>query len=263
MTLITLTTDFGLVDTYVGAMKGVILNIAPDAAIVDICHEIPPQDVMAGALALESAAGYFPEGTLHVAVVDPGVGGERAAVAVEARRYTYVGPDNGLFTLILRRDPVLRAVRLTNPAYRRHPVSATFHGRDVFAPAAAYLAQGVRLEELGEPVGALVSLNIPEPAESGGELTGQVLHVDRFGNLVTSVTADTWGRRSGGLDPSAVRVQVGGVGVGPIRSTYVDVAPGEPVAYFGSGGRLEIGVRNGSAAATLDAARGSAFTIRR
>ncbi len=161
MPIITLTTDFGFRDTFAGVMKGVILSIAPAAQIVDLCHGIPPQDILAGALALEESAAFFPRGTIHVAVVDPGVGSDREAIAVETERAFYIGPDNGLFDLVVKKERLKRAVKLQNPRYRLPAVSATFHGRDIFAPAAAHLANGVALDEFGAPIAPLTELAIP------------------------------------------------------------------------------------------------------
>jgi S-adenosylmethionine hydrolase len=258
MRIITLTTDFGQSDPFVGIMKGVILGIAPQAAIVDLCHGIPPQNITAGALALEAALGYFPPGTIHVGVVDPGVGGSRAAVAIETGRAIYVGPDNGLFSLALLQDSMVRAVHLTNPAYHCHPVSATFHGRDIFAPVAAHLANGVPLKEFGEPVEELVSLDLSEPDLVPDALVAHVLHSDRFGNLITDLRAD---------HPLSVRVHnsplifVGGATIKGVSRTYSDVPDGLPVAYFGSGGRLEIGICNGSASEVYGVTPGGTILI--
>lgn len=250
MAIITLTTDFGATDNFAGVMKGVILGIAPDAAIIDLCHEIPPQDILAGALALESAVDYFPPGTIHLAVVDPGVGSERAAIAVETDRFILVGPDNGVFTLAVDKCGQFQAVELTNPEFHLSPLSATFHGRDIFAPVAAHIAKGARLFELGEPVEQLCRIALPVPKTHGFVLEAQVLRSDRFGNLITNLTQARYDAWMAGRVQSA-RVQIGETTVGEIRRTYADVEPGAPVAYFGSGGRLEIGVRNGSAAQVM------------
>ena len=186
--LITLTTDFGLRDPFVGIMKGVVLSICPSARLVDLTHEIPPQDVLAGGLALEAAAPFFPAGTVHLAVVDPGVGTTRRAIAIRAGGFYLVGPDNGLFTFALDGDG-WTAVALTAPEYRLANVSRTFHGRDVFAPAAAYLASGVPLERLGPTVSDPERLRRPACRLEDGELVGEVLDADRFGNLRTSIPA--------------------------------------------------------------------------
>lgn len=261
--LISLTTDFGTFDTCVAQMKGVIAGIAPQANVIDGTHDIPPQDVLAGALALEAMVEAFPAGTIHVAVVDPGVGSDRAAVAVRTQRFTLVGPDNGLFTLALQHHPPTAIISLTHPAYHRAPVSPTFHGRDIFAPAAAHLASGVALQDLGESVSTLVNLNVPEPVESQDSLIAIVLRADRFGNLVTNLTRecyDDWLVRFGHPD---VAVSLNRQTVGPIRATFADAEPGKPLAYFGSSNRLEIAVRNADAASLLSVTRGDRLTLTR
>lgn len=245
--MITLTTDFGTTDTYVAQMKGVIAGIASDARVIDGTHDIPPQDILAGAIALDSLVDVFPDGTIHVAVVDPGVGSQRAAVAVKTERFTLVGPDNGLFTLVLDRYPPTAIVSLTNPDYHRDPVSATFHGRDIFAPVAAHLAAGIAIHKLGEPVNTLINLNIPQPEASSDGLSVLTLTADRFGNLITNLTQAFFSDWLTRANAKGVTVSVKGHVIGPVRRTFADVQPGEPVAYFGSSGRLELAVRNGSA----------------
>jgi hypothetical protein len=244
--VITLTTDFGQMDGYVGAMKGVILGICPQAEMVDISHKIHPQAVQQAAYVLSTAAVYFPPGTVHLVVVDPGVGSERRPIAVEAKRATYVGPDNGVFGLAFAQDPARRAVHLTDPQYRQSPVSATFHGRDIFAPATAHLACGTPIEELGEPLALseLVELPIASPRpQPGGGWQCAVLHVDQFGNLITNFRLPA--PRQG------LRIGLGGRWIEQISRTFADVEPGELVAYAGSSGYLEIAVRGGSAAEFL------------
>jgi len=258
--IVTLTTDFGTADTFVGVMKGVILSLAPDAVLVDLTHEIPPQDAMAGALALESAVEYYPRGTLHVAVVDPGVGTDRLPIAISTERATFVGPDNGIFTLALRKTPLRQAVRLSNSTYFRHPVSATFHGRDIFASVAGHLAAGVPFRSLGDPIDRVVELALPEPKWKGEELELRVLWIDRFGNLVTNLDRPTFDRT--GL-PESVTLHAGGLTVHGICRTFGDVGRGEPVAYFGSGGRLEVAVREGSAQEASGARRGDCVVLTR
>jgi S-adenosylmethionine hydrolase len=185
--IITLTTDFGTRDGYVGAMKGVILGVAPTASVVDISHEISPQDVAEGAFVLASACPCFPPATIHVAVVDPGVGTERRGVLIETERYVLIGPDNGLFSGVLAVDPLVRAVSLENPSLMRPDVSATFHGRDVFAPAAAHIARGVPVAEFGPEVASPVELNLWRAESTSGCVTGRVVHIDGFGNCVTNI----------------------------------------------------------------------------
>ena len=254
MAVITLTTDFGTRDTYVAEMKGVILSITRDVHLVDITHEIAPQDVLEGALTLQAASPRFPASTIHVAVVDPGVGTARRALAVAAADQLFVGPDNGLFTPFLG-DRRWRAFELVAPEFRERAVSHTFHGRDIFAPAAAHLARGIEPARLGPPVTDPVRLDWPEPRVSEGRVAGAVLHVDRFGNLVTSIRADAIGP----LGPG-VAVRVAGKSV-PLVRTYGDLRPGNPGALFGSTDRLEIAVNAGSAARALRAGRGTPVVV--
>jgi S-adenosylmethionine hydrolase len=246
--VIALTTDFGQADGYVGIMKGVMLGICPQAVLVDVCHEIRPQAVRQTAFVLESASPFFPVGTVHVVVVDPGVGTDRRPVVVTTDVATYVAPDNGVLSLILAQGSARTAVHLTEPRYRLIPVSATFHGRDIFAPAAAHLACGVDPHEMGDEIGLseLVALNDLEPVrQSEGSWLGEVVHVDRFGNLVTSFRATQVATRHS--------IQIAGEQIPSLSRTYADVSPGDLVAYVGSSGYLEIAVREGSAATTLGA----------
>ena len=257
--VITLTTDFGLRDPFVGIMKGVLLSICPSARLVDLTHEVEPQDVLGGGLALEAAVPYFPPGTVHLAVVDPGVGSARRAIAVRAGGYYLVGPDNGLFTFVLEADG-WTAVSLTAPEYRLAEVSRTFHGRDVFAPAAAYLAAGVPLERLGPPVPDPVLLRRPGCRLEGGELVGEVLDADRFGNLITSIPAARLGEVAG---PGRLAVDVAGRRLRGPLGAYAEGGVGEAAVIVGSTGRLEIFVRAGSAREELGAGRGAIVRVRR
>lgn len=256
--MITLLTDFGTADGFVAAMKGVIATRAPGAVIVDATHDVPPQDVRAGAFALLGYAFYFPTGTVHVAVVDPGVGSARRAIAVEAGGRWYVGPDNGLFTGIYDREPGWRAWHLTEDRFFEHPVSATFHGRDVFAPVAAALASGIAPTELGAPIDDPVRLAWAAVRIDEGRIRGEVIHVDRFGNLVTNVS-----RADAGADgiPRDARISVADRRIGGLLGTFAEARGGEPFALWGSAGLLEIAVAGGSAAMTLAAGRGSEITI--
>jgi len=255
---ITLTTDFGTQDAFVGAMKGVILSLAPLARIVDISHDVPAQDVVAGALILEAACRYFPKGTIHLAVVDPGVGSRRAAIGIQTDNFCFVGPDNGLFDLALRveerRDPdaVLierRAIQLTQSSFHRRAASPTFHGRDIFAPVAAWLANGNILSQMGEPLTTRIKLNLPEPVSipDGLELRG--LRADRFGNVVTNLTRfdfQRWNDAGRGIE-----IRIGEIKIRSLSRTYSDVPSGEWVAYFNSADRLEMGIHGGRAANAL------------
>ncbi|HEX7127860.1 MAG TPA: SAM-dependent chlorinase/fluorinase [Thermodesulfobacteriota bacterium] len=250
-TIITFTTDFGLVDGWVAAMKGVVLSLAPDAQLVDVTHAVPPQDVRAGAFVLGTTWSAFPAGTIHVAVVDPGVGTGRRGLALEMQGHRFVGPDNGLFTFPLRMAEAagapVRAVSLDRPEFHAAEVSATFHGRDVFAPVAGHLAAGRALGELGSAIDprSLVRLGV----QAAGA-RGEVLHVDRFGNLITSLAPPR--------TPARVRLPGAGPAAAALRlvRTFADVPPGEAAALVGSSGLVEIVVNQGHAAQRFAARRG-------
>ncbi|MBV9850722.1 MAG: SAM-dependent chlorinase/fluorinase [Armatimonadetes bacterium] len=255
--LITLLTDFGTRDTFVGVMKGVILSIAPDARLVDLTHHVPPQDVHAGAFALKTAYRYFPPGTVHLVVVDPGVGGARRPIAAHIGEWFFVGPDNGLLSHVLARETLHRAVTLDNARYHL-PVSRTFHGRDIFAPAAACLAAGTALESLGTPTERLLTLPLSHPVLRSEQIISHVVYVDVFGNVFTDVTediAETWG---------GIEVEIGGGRHIPGNAaSYSDVPEGQPLALFGSSGHLEIAVRNGNASRQLGLHVGDTVRLRR
>jgi len=250
--LVALTTDFGLEDVYAGVMKGVILSLCPEARVLDITHGVPAQDVLAGCLALEAARPFLPPGTVHAAVVDPGVGTARAAVAVRTERDTFVGPDNGLFSFL---DPgeIREARYLENPGLWLHPVSSTFHGRDVFAPVAAHLARGGSWDEVGPKAPGVRRLPLPEPTVGPDGLTGEVLAFDRFGNAITSL-------RSAHLPPAPCRVRAAGREI-PVHEAYGHVRAGQPLALVGSSGRLELAVREGDARRALGLTRGSPVVV--
>lgn len=250
--ILALLTDFGHRDPYVGIMKGVILSIAPQARLVDLCHEVAPQDIVEGSLLLQSALDYFPPGTLFVAVVDPGVGGERRALAVRGERHLYVAPDNGLLALALRRDRMREARQILPGPYTLARISPTFHGRDVFAPVAAHLCRGVRLEDLGPPATDLVDLEMAANERQGRLLRTRVLHVDRFGNLVTGLHRSEC--------PSPVEVRMAGVSL-PLLETYSQAPPGAALALWGSSDHLEISVNRGNAQECLGAGRGTVVEV--
>ena len=260
--LITLLTDFGGRDSYAGVLKGVIAGICPEAAVVDVTHEVPPQDIRAGAFHLLVACPYFPAGSVHLAVVDPGVGSDRRLIAVEAGGHFFVGPDNGLLRWIVERlaGDSWRAVELTEPRYWLVPaseVSRTFHGRDIMAPVAAHLAAGVGLGRLGRPIGALAGAPLPRPVRDGDRLWGEILHVDHFGNAITNIRREHFSEPGG-----ALRVDVGGYSVwGPVES-YAGVGVGEPLVIWGSAGFLEVAVREGSAAGALGIGVGDPVVVR-
>ncbi len=255
--IITLTTDFGLADSYVGTMHGVILGICPTARVVDLCHNVSPQNVQQAAFVLYAAYRFFPPGTIHVVVVDPGVGSERRIIAVQTRDAYFVAPDNGVLSYVLAKETVLGQVHLTRQEFWLPAISHTFHGRDIMAPVAAHLARGVALCELGEPVEDLVKFALPEPAvQPDGSIVGHILYVDRFGNLVTDVREESL------PSSQALVIHCAGQRIKGIHATYASVGDGELVALVGSSGHLEIAVRNGSAAEVLRAQVGDKIVIK-
>jgi len=257
--VIALLTDFGTRDHYVGAMRGVALGICPDATLADITHDIAPQDVLGGALELAAAFTYFPHGTVFLCVVDPGVGSARRGIGVEAGGYRFIAPDNGLLTLVFRECPPTRVVELTEPQYARAEISRTFEGRDRFAPAAAWLARGTDLGALGPPLASWQLLDVPEPRVQDGQISGVVLRVDRFGNLITNIDRRSVQQLAGGR---RIIVEAAGRPVPDVVETYAEAAPGSICALFGSSGHLEIAINGGSAAASLGLSRGAPLSVR-
>jgi len=242
--LITLLTDFGTQDAFVGIMKGVILNINPAVSLVDLSHGVPPQDIVAGALMLCSAAAFFPPGTIHVAVVDPGVGSARHALLIETREAFFIGPDNGILSLAAPAETVVRIIQLTNAEYFLEKRSHTFHGRDIFAPIAAHLSLGKAPERFGPAVPTMERLTLPKVEYHETGLSGSVISIDHFGNLITNITeADLQPFSKENLLVSINTMRIQGV-----VASYAAVETGAPAALINSWGRLEIAVRNGSAA---------------
>src|SRR6267143_4655414 len=227
--VIALLTDFGLRDHYAGTVKGVILGICPDVTLVDISHDVPPHDVLAGALELAASYRYFPAGTIFLAVVDPGVGSARRGIAAEAGEYRFVGPDNGVLGVVLDEHPPRRVVELSDRRYARPTVSRTFEGRDRFAPAAAWLAKGTDLGALGRSAASVQRLEVPQPEIDANRVVGQVVRVDRFGNLITNIDHRTFER----LADRALDLRIGAHQVSKVVSTYADIAPGEVCALVG------------------------------
>jgi S-adenosylmethionine hydrolase len=257
MSLITLTTDFGHGSPYVAAMKGVILSLNPAATVVDITHSVPPQDIRFAAVVLEDVTDRFPPGTLHVAVVDPGVGTERGIVFAPIGRQSYIAPDNGLLSRLARRTPPAKIIRLTEPAYWLQPVSATFHGRDIMAPVAARLSLGLEPEHLGEPQERLVMLDWPEVRILPGRIEGSVLMIDSFGNLVTDISAEMLA----GRPADRVRISCAGRTIEGILATYGTRPAGSLIGLIGSSGRLELAVVGGSAAEMLGVQAGEQVEV--
>jgi hypothetical protein len=263
-TIVALLSDFGTQDHYVGAMKGAVLSVCPDAQLVDVVHDLVPHDVEAGSFVLASSVEAFPTGTVFLAVVDPGVGTARRALAVEKDGRRFVAPDNGLLTHVLAGAGEARVHAITNAGLFRYQVSPTFHGRDVFGPVAGHLARGMAIEEVGPPAADPILLPVtPMRVRGDDEWEGEIIHVDRFGNLTTNVLEADLRQilsRFGG-DPTAVVVVVEGA-VLPLVATYGDVSEGEPCALVGSSHRLEIAIHGGNASRLLGAARGASVRIR-
>jgi S-adenosylmethionine hydrolase len=252
-------TDFGTRDHYAGTMKGVVLSICPEAAIVDITHEVPPQDVLTGALELAAACRYFPDDTVFVAVVDPGVGSSRRGMAAEAGGYRFVAPDNGLLTAVFDAAPPSRVVELAEPRFALQSVSRTFEGRDRFAPAGAWLARGIDLAQLGPPLTDWRRVTIPRPHVSETTVTGTIVRIDHFGNLITNIDRDTFdvfaAGRGAGVDAGGRMMR--------LVQTYAEAPAHAPCALFGSTGHLEIAVNGGSAEQRLGLTRGAPVVITR
>ncbi|OHB41047.1 MAG: hypothetical protein A2Y11_04095 [Planctomycetes bacterium GWC2_39_26] len=285
--VITLLTDFGNQDAYVGVMKGVITGINPLANIIDICHNIPPQDVFNAAYLLYTSYKYFPRGTIHVAVVDPGVGSRRDIVCVVTKDYFFLVPDNGILSFIIQDEKPKSIFRITNSKYFLPSPSNTFHGRDVFAPVSAHLSLGAKLRQLGIKINQLKQLDIPKPDyKKTGQLEGQVIYIDRFGNLITNITKEylvkgVGGQRSEvGMQKSEDRINqrkttlkelfslcntietvIGKKKIMGLSETYTDVKPGEPLVLFGSAGFLEVSVNQGNAQRYFKADKGSKIII--
>jgi S-adenosylmethionine hydrolase len=265
MAIITLITDFGTTDSFVGIMKGVILQINPQAAIVDISHNIDPQDAAQAAHELSACYRYFPEETVHVVVVDPGVGSDRSVLALQTPGHKFVAPDNGVLSLILQEHPKPDMVRVTNEQYFRHPVSRTFHGRDIFAPVAAHLSLGLPLAKFGQPMvpDEATVLTIPPPRLlEDGSLLGSIVSVDRFGNLITDLDPEVVRRFFPDAARKTIAFTAGKQVITGIVEIYGDVVPGQPLVLIGSRGCLEISINRGSAADLLGLGRGDNITVR-
>jgi len=258
--IITLLTDFGTADYFVGAVKGVILSLNPRARIVDLTHEIAAQDIEAAAFTLLAAYKSFPKGTVHVAVVDPGVGSTRRGIAVVAGDQLFVGPDNGIFSYIYERESKFKLYELTNASFFREPVSPTFHGRDIFAPVAAALSNGVKVVELGEELGDPVRLAPLALEQRGSQLLARIIHIDRFGNCVTNITSEVLTPKM--IDAGAHLV-VKGKKITSFRNFFAESGSrAQLFGVWGSAGFLELAISKGSAAEFLKATRGESFVVR-
>ena len=257
MGTIALLTDFGLNDNFVGVMKGVIYRINPRAKIVDISHQVESHNIREAAFLLRSSYPYFPEGTVFLIVVDPGVGTERKSVIVETEKYLFVAPDNGVLSFLKERD-IKRIIQITNEEYFLKPVSRTFHGRDIFAPVAAHLSRGEKVEKFGPAIRKIEKLKFPEPQVKNNRLVGEVLYVDRFGNLITNISEDAFLRFTEG---KKFQVVIGKVKISKISSSYQGGKQGIPIAIFGSFDNLEISLYQDNASRRLNLNKGSKIYI--
>jgi S-adenosylmethionine hydrolase len=259
--IVTLTTDFGLNDHFIGTIKGVILKIAPDAEIVDICHTVQAFDILDGALALAHSYSYYPSGTVHLVIVDPGVGSARRPIVASTEEYNFVAPDNGVLSLMYAREERLSVRHITAEHYFLQPLSSTFHGRDIFAPITGYLAKGVNQEKFGEEINDYVRFNAPKPkAADAKTLRGVVLRVDRFGNLITNFTPQDVPALFQENAP-AFKIVVAKKEISSMRPNYAEGAPGEVFGILGSMGYLEIAANRGVAAQLLGVGKGAEVLI--
>jgi hypothetical protein len=277
--VITLLTDFGEVDAFVGIMKGVILDIAPQAQLVDLSHLITPQDIKQAAYVLMTTTPFFPAGTVHLIVVDPGVGSARRPIAVETPNAYFVAPDNGVLSYVLAQEENYRVVELANPLLRLPDPSSTFHGRDIFSPAAAHLAAGVHFDELGPPLERPILLDPPRLRVGSDQIEAEVLNVDHFGNLRTSVIFLKWvddatlelnplfsqqteSEPARQFSAAKAQIEIGELKIDGISTTFSDVPLGQPLAYVGSEGGLEIAINQGNAAREFGVKSGAIVSLR-
>jgi len=261
-TIVTLTTDFGSKDSFTGSMKGALLKINPEAHLVDISHEIAPQDIWEAAFALKSAYSYFPRGTIHLAVVDPEVGSGRRPIIVVTDGYYFVGPDNGIFSLIYLESERIRVHHVTASHYFLPSAGSTFHGRDIFAPVAGWLSKGTPFGNFGDEIEDYVKLNVPVPKKGQSTIDGHVIHVDRFGNAVTNITfKDIRALLPEGDEPGPMNVTIVGKEIKGLKQFYAEAAPGQPAALINSSGHLEIFLFKQNSRTTLAIKRGEAVRL--
>jgi S-adenosyl-L-methionine hydrolase (adenosine-forming) len=253
--IITLTTDYGTNDHLVGVLKGVILKVNPEVTIVDITHNVTPYDLLDGAMAIANAYSYFPPRTIHVVIVDPGVGTERRPLVVSGQNQYFIAPDNGVLSGVYEKEQTFLVRHLTAEHYFLQPVSKTFHGRDVFAPVAGWLSKNWQPGSMGEEITDFKRFALPKPKQANGQWKGVVLKVDSFGNLITNFRVDDL--PEGAVEKGAINLQIGSHAVTKLVPTFALGAAGEAIAFVGSGGQIEIGVNKGSAAKTLGLGRGT------
>ena len=256
--IITLITDFGTKDGYVGTMKGVILTINPQVRLIDITHEISPQDIFEAGFVLKNSYKYFPKHSIHLVVVDPGVGGKRKALLVDTEDYLFIGPDNGVFSFMYECENINRIIELTKSNFFLPDKSSTFHGRDIFAPVAAHLSLGISLENFGDVCNDIVTIDIPKPEITKGVITGVVLHIDNFGNLITNISKGLFRELIG---EGSYKIFAGNKVIGQLKKSYSEVKEGEVLAIFGSAGYLEISAREQNVQKELNMSKGSEIKV--
>ncbi|MDL1968212.1 MAG: SAM-dependent chlorinase/fluorinase [Deltaproteobacteria bacterium] len=264
MSIITLLTDFGLNDEYVGTMKGVIFSVNPSAVLVDITHNIDPHDIIQAAFTIKASYKFFPKGTVHVVIVDPGVGGSRAIIALETAGHIFIAPDNGILTLLVEENNIAEIIRVDNKKFFLEPVSLTFHGRDIFAPVSAHISSGIKIDNIGTPINKtdLVKLSIPKPGISDkGELVGTIVSIDRFGNLITNIDSnclENFCRPNAGKKPE---IRINNNKISGLSESYENSALNSPLVIIGSRGYLEIAVNCYSAKKYFKAEKGNTITV--
>lgn len=271
--VITLTTDFGISDPFVGIMKGVMLRINPSIKFVDISHQIEPQNIIQAYLILNYSYKYFPPGTIHLSIVDPDVGSKRRPLLIKSGNYYFVGPDNGMFSFIFKnnRSPFpsplkggggVRVFELTENKFFLSSVSSTFHGRDIFASVAAHLSRGVKPSEFGKPIKNPVMLKIPESSIRGNEIRGEVIYIDRFGNLITNISFDEFYKTTSGIKNNNFNIRIKGIKITHIYKSYTEAEDLKPSSIFNSWGLLEIFIKNGNAGTALGIKKGEKVVIK-
>jgi S-adenosylmethionine hydrolase len=258
--IITLLTDFGTKDHYVASMKGTILSINPRCTLVDITHHVSPHDITEGAFILANAYSSFPKGTIHLSVVDPGVGSPRAPILLETTNYFFIGPDNGLFTFALKKEKVRKGIVLSNPKYFLSHRSTTFHGRDLFAPVAAHLSMGVKPEAFGPRLDSWIEIDFENPRMRGRALIGKILHIDAFGNLISNIDSQ---KLFNHVREDSFVVRIGKRSIQGLKKAYWEGKKNEPMVLIGSGGFLEVSVREGNAQKALKVKKGNKIEISR
>lgn len=256
---IVLLTDFGHQDPYVGILKGVIQQIAPQVPVIDLCHEVPPYDIETAAFFLYQSYSFFPEGSIFVTVVDPGVGSECRRILVKTKKYFFIGPDNGYLSLVLSKEKVERSIHLTHEAYFLNQVSSTFHGRDIFAPVAAQISEGIDYEDMGPPIYDPLILKNILPRKKGKELEGKILAIDRFGNAISNFSKD-WVQEQWGTKKFSMMAK--GKKISKFVNHYAEASSLKPFLLYGSSGFLEIALKEASAAQKLKLKRGDKLVLK-